>query len=273
VILVLVPALLIALFAWIRGSVRLAVPVVVLSFIGLLDVCSRLRLELWATVILSSALAIQSVRFVRPRRPAFLRLVRRTVGLLVAILIATMVVTIGGRVWSEYRQESLLPPAQPGAQNLLLIVWDTVRAANTSLHGYRRPTTPNLERLACRGVRFDLAFSTSSWTLPAHASMFIRRWPHELRVGWKTPVQDGVQTLAENLALDGYDTAAFVANLDDYCSQETGLARGFAHYEDFPFSVFDTFTRYIALARRLEASSWMATIDSWVENRWGAGMT
>jgi arylsulfatase A-like enzyme len=59
-----------------------------------------------------------------------------------------------------------------------------------------------------------------------------------------------------------------VANLD-YCSRETGLARGFAHYEDFPFSVFDTFARYIAIGRRIEASSWISTIDSWVEKYTG----
>ena len=151
---------------------------------------------------------------------------------------------------------------------MLLIVWDTVRAANTSLYGYRRATTPNLERLASRGVRFDLAFSTSSWTLPSHASMFTGRWPHELGVGWKTPVRDGVPTLAGYLASHGYDTAGFVANLD-YCSRETGLARGFAHYEDFPLSVFDTFTRYIALGRRIDVSSWASTIDSLVEKHTG----
>ena len=38
-VLVLVPALLIALFARIRGSVRLGVPVLLLSFIGFLDLC------------------------------------------------------------------------------------------------------------------------------------------------------------------------------------------------------------------------------------------
>ncbi len=38
-----------------------------------------------------------------------------------------------------------------------------------------------------RGVRFDRAFSTSSWTLPSHASMFTGRWPHEFRADWKSP--------------------------------------------------------------------------------------
>ena len=48
------------------------------------------------------------------------------------------------------------PRRRPPAPNVLLIVWDTVRAENLSLYGYERPTTPNLERLAARGVRFDM---------------------------------------------------------------------------------------------------------------------
>jgi arylsulfatase A-like enzyme len=269
-VLVLVPALLIAWFAWVRGSVRLGVPVGLLSFVGFLDVCARLRLEMWAAAIIGGGLAIQSIRFVRPRRAEFLRLVRRTVGVLVAILVATVITTIGRRVWSEYRQISAVPSAAAGAQNVLLIVWDTVRAANTSLYGYHRATTPNLKRLASRGVRFDLAFATSSWTLPSHASLLTSRWPHELGVGWKSPVRNGMPTLAEYLASHGYDTAGFAANLD-YCSHETGLARGFAHYEDFPLSVVDTFTRHIALGRRIDVSSWAAALDLFVERltrRW-----
>ena len=49
----------------------------------------------------------------------------------------------------------------------------------------------------------------------------------------RSPLRADVPTLAEYLAAHGYDTAGFVANLD-YCSRETGLARGFAHYEDYP---------------------------------------
>ena len=267
-VMVLVPALLIALFARIRGSVRLGVPVLLLSLVGFLDLCARLRLELWASFIISIALAVRSVRLVRSRRAGFLQLVRRTVGWLIAILVGTMFVTYCGRAWSEYSQVANLPRAAAGAQNVLLIVWDTVRAANTSLHGYRRPTTPNLIRLASRGVRFDRAFASSSWTLPSHASMLTGRWPHELRVGWKTPVRDDVPVLAGYLASHGYATAGFVANLD-YCSRETGLARGFAHYEDFPYSFVDTFKRYIALGRRIDASLWTSTVDAWVERMTG----
>ena len=119
-----------------------------------------------------------------------------------------------------------------------MIVWDTVRADHLSLHGYGRPTTPNLERLAARGVRFNLAFSTSSWTLPSHASLFTGRWPHELRVDWTVPLGNDFPTLAEYLGAQGYDTAGFAANVD-YCSRETGLARGFVHYEDYPINLHE----------------------------------
>ena len=266
--LVLAPAAIIAIRARIRGPVPLTVPVGFLSFIGFMELSCRLRLQVWAALIVSAGLAFQSLRFVRRRGDGFLRLVRWTVALPVAILLATMLTTIGGRIWSEHRLRSALPKAPAGAKNVLLIVWDTVRAGNTSLYGYGRATTPNLERLADRGVRFDLAFSTSSWTLPAHASLFTGRWPHELGVDWKAPLRDGVPTLAEYLAAHGYDTAGFVANLD-YCSVETGLSRGFAHYEDYPLGLLDIFSRHLALGRRIDLPSWASSIELYLEEHTG----
>ena len=107
--------------------------------------------------------------------------------------------TSGARAWSERRAVAALAPPPPAAPNVLLIVWDTVRAQNLSLHGHNRPTTPNLQRLAARGAWFRHAFATSSWTLPSHASMFTGRWPHELSAGWKTPLDDREPTLAGRL--------------------------------------------------------------------------
>ena len=241
-ILVLVPAMVLVLIARISGgTIRLGVAVWALSAIGFLDLCARLPLEPPAALLLSGGLATQFVRMIRPRRAAFVRLVRRSVPMLAAMLVTITLVTIGRRAWFEHRATSALPPPPAGARNVLLIVWDTVRPSNLSLHGYDRPTTPNLDGLAGRGVRFDLAFSSSSWTLPSHASMFTGRWPHELGVDWKSPLRDDVPTLAEYLSSHGYDTAGFAANLD-YCSRETGLGRGMLHYEDFPIDVYDAFS-------------------------------
>src|SRR5262249_22791331 len=216
-------------------------------------------------------LPTQSGRMVRPRRAAFVRLVRLSAPLLVGMVVTIMLVTIGGRAWSERRAASALPPSPVGARNVLLVVWDTVRAGNLSLYGYGRPTTPHLEGLAGRGLRFDLAFS-SSWTLPSHASVFTGRWPHELGVDWKSPLRDDVPTLAEYLSSRGYDTAGFAANVD-YCSRETGLGRGMVHYEDFPLDVYDAFSRYVALGQRIEVSAWASSWTGSWRSASGVGMT
>jgi arylsulfatase A-like enzyme len=264
-VLVLVPAIVLVLIARIRGgAVRLRLAAGLLSFIGFFDMSARLPLDMWASLLLCSGLAVQSSRLVVRHREAFLRLVHRTVPLLAGAVLTIMLVTVGGRAWSEHRATAALPAAPAGARNVLLIVWDTVRAGNLSAYGYKRQTTPNLERLARRGVRFDPAFSTSSWTLPAHASLFTGRWPHELGVDWKSPLRDDVPTLAGYLAAHGYDTAGFAANLD-YCTRESGLARGFAHYEDFPVELYEVFARYVALGNRLEISDWAGVLGRILE--------
>ena len=132
---------------------------------------------------------------------------------------------------AEHRALSLRPPAKPGVPNVLLIVLDDVRAASLSLYGYDRPTTPNLERLARRGVVFSEARSTAPWTLPSHASMMTGRWPHELSVGPDLPLDGTFPTLAETLGREGYATAGFVGNTV-YCNALYGMGRGFARYED-----------------------------------------
>jgi arylsulfatase A-like enzyme len=137
----------------------------------------------------------------------------------------------GGDRLKQWREAGRpLPPAD--SPNVLLIVLDTVRADHLSLYGYRRATSPALERLAKRGIRFDEARATAPWTLPSHASLFTGRWPHELAVKWLTPWRGNFPTLAEYLGSRGYATAGFVANTR-YCSYDSGLGRGFTRYDDY----------------------------------------
>ncbi len=272
-ILVLMPGMVLALIACLLGQ-KLPVGRVVglLSFVGFLDVSARLPVELWAALALSGGLAVQAARWARPRGGAFLLFVRRTAPVLVGMVLAIALATFGRHAYSEHRALSALPPPPSSARNVLLIVWDTVRAANLSLYGYNRSTTPNLKRLAGQGVRFDLAFATASWTLPSHASLFTGRWPHELGVDWRSPLRADIPTLAEYLASQGYDTAGFAANLE-YCTRESGLAQGFAHYEDFPIDVYDVFNRYVALGHRIEIPSWALALDMLMVKFFGAGTT
>ena len=267
--LVLLPGLVLALRARLRrGRASLGRAVWLLSIVGFLDVSAKLPLDFVSSVLLSAGLAVQTARLVNRRRHAFLRFARLTTPLLAAAVLALALATSGVRAWSEHRAVAALAPPPSVAPNVLLIVWDTVRAQNLSLYGHVRPTTPNLQQLAARGVWFRHAFSTSSWTLPSHASMFTGRWPHELSTGWKTPLDDREFTLAGRLGSLGYDTAGFVANLD-YLGRETGIARGFSHFEDYPLTVREIFTRYIGLGRRVDHFSIAMLVDKLVGRRGG----
>jgi arylsulfatase A-like enzyme len=163
----------------------------------------------------------------------FLRCVRLSTPFLLALT-----PLLGASVWfgdrlKEWREESR-PSPSPTSSNLVLIVLDTTAAEHLSLYGYGRRTSLTLDGLARRGIRFDRARATSSWTLPSHASLFTGRWPHELSAGWLTPLDATHPTLAEYLGSSGFATAGFVANLY-YCGADTGLARGFTQYRDYIF--------------------------------------
>lgn len=56
--------------------------------------------------------------------------------------------------------------------NILLVVLDSVRAKNTSIHGYKRKTTPFLADFAEKEIVFSQARAPSVASLPSHVSMF-----------------------------------------------------------------------------------------------------
>jgi arylsulfatase len=86
-------------------------------------------------------------------------------------------------------------------------------------------------RLAARGAAYPHAMSTSSWTLPALASLQTGRMPAEHGAGC---LEDGhcqglapqVRALAEDLSAHGYLTSAVVSN--PWIGRGTGFDRGFA---------------------------------------------
>jgi arylsulfatase A-like enzyme len=206
-----------------------------LTFLNLLMLMPRL--SHYAAAVLAAGLAVQATRLSFRNFAGTWRLVRRSTPVLVVCF-----ALVGSVVWfSSSRPGSQPKAAQTASEsrhfpNVLLITLDTVRAANLSLYGYARQTTQNLDRFAQRGVVFEKAFATAPWTLPSHASLFTGRWPHELSADHASPLDGTYPTLAEYFSGHGYKTAGFVANLG-YCSVETGLGRGFDHYEDYPRSV------------------------------------
>lgn len=118
---------------------------------------------------------------------------------------------------------------QPAAQrrpNVLIVLWDTVRADRLSLYGHDRQTTPAMAKWAAGGTVYEQAWSPGTWTVPAHASIFtgLPTSTHGAH-GDHRWLDDCHQTLAELLAADGYDTVAFSANL--YVGSVANLLQGF----------------------------------------------
>jgi arylsulfatase A-like enzyme len=212
---------------------RPAVVTFVLAFVAFLSLLLMYYpLHLYAKILLAAGLAMQSARLAGRWPLGFERLVRRGAIVMTVIVALLAIGTTAGSSLIYRRHAAALPDPQAASPNVLLVVWDTVRARNLSLYNYERSTTPHLERWAGTGVVFENANSTSPWTLPSHASMLTGRWPQELSATWETPLDAEPRTLAEALGERGYLTAGFVANTY-YCGNELGLTRGFARYEDY----------------------------------------
>jgi len=125
---------------------------------------------------------------------------------------------------------------------VLVVTLDTTRVDHLSCYGYERQTTPNLDRFVESAVRYTRAWSTSSWTVPAHASLFTGLFPAAhgaqfdargtaMRAGIRARALDErFDTMAELLAARGYRTAAFVGG--PWLERSFGLMQGFQHVDD-----------------------------------------
>jgi tetratricopeptide (TPR) repeat protein len=114
----------------------------------------------------------------------------------------------------------------------VLVTIDTLRADHVGCYGAEWASTPTLDGLARRGVRFTTAISPAPLTLPSHATLFTALDPpeHGVRANGAFRLEEGVPTLAERFESAGFATAAFVSAF--VLDRRFGLARGFAHYDD-----------------------------------------
>jgi arylsulfatase A-like enzyme len=114
---------------------------------------------------------------------------------------------------------------------VILISIDSLRPDHLGCYGYTKNTSPTLDRFAGEGVLFETAWSSTSWTLPAHAALFTslpdrvhgcydaKRWLGKNRF-----------TLAEAFREAGYKTVGFFSG--PFLHPYFGLAQGFDSYHD-----------------------------------------
>jgi choline-sulfatase len=113
---------------------------------------------------------------------------------------------------------------------VVIVTLDTTRADRLSPYGLMDASMPAFERLAREGVVFDQATSVAPLTLPAHCSLFTGLLPpsHGVRDNAGPPLAPERTTLAEILAGQGFQTAAFVGS--DVLHSDRGLSQGFGSY-------------------------------------------
>jgi len=124
------------------------------------------------------------------------------------------------------------PVNTEGPPNVMIILWDTVRADRMSLYGYGLDTTPRIKAWAERtGMVFDNAISPAMWTVPSHASMFSGTPPSSHGAGFDHRwLDDHNVTLAEQFRDNGYDTYAFSAN-PNLSPNRVNLLQGFDKFD------------------------------------------
>ncbi len=119
--------------------------------------------------------------------------------------------------------------ALAGRPNILLISIDSLRADHLGAYGYPRATSPAIDALAAEGVRFEHVMSSSSWTLPSHATLFTGLPMAAHGCSSKHPrLTPAARTLAEQLGDAGYRTAGFWSG--PYLHPVFGLDQGFDDY-------------------------------------------
>ncbi len=93
--------------------------------------------------------------------------------------------------------------------NVVLLIADDMAWDDCGAFGNPRVRTPNIDRLARDGMRFDRAFVTASSCSPSRSSLITGRYPHNTdaeELHWPLPPEQ--VTFVETLKASGYWTAA-----------------------------------------------------------------
>lgn len=129
--------------------------------------------------------------------------------------------------------------------NVVLIVIDTLRSDHLPFYGYPLNFAPFLNDLSNRSAVFQNAFSASSWTASATASILTSYYPHQHRVFMGLlatryaqevnseitldRVPQSLETMAEILQSKGYSTFGISDNIN--ISRLQGFHQGFDFFE------------------------------------------
>jgi arylsulfatase A-like enzyme len=199
-------------------------------FLGIFAVISVPKIiHLLSAAVLSLGLSVAFCRKLSRFESGLTAFLRRRL-MWIPVLIVTVALGVSGYDWvREFWLFRQLPVATAGAVNVLVIVLDTVRYDRFT-HPPGHSLTPRLDQITAKGVSFENAWSTTSWSLPSQASILTGRYPHEHGADWpRLQLGEKYPTLGEFFARHGYVTGAFSGNASWVTPEYLG--RGFLRFE------------------------------------------
>ena len=176
------------------------------------------------------------------------------------VIITLFILAVAGAAFTGWR---FARESAPHQGPIVLITVDGLRADRLPAYGGRAGATPNIDRLAERGIVFERAYTHSPLTLPAHAALVTGQLPFDngVRDDGGYALKDQARTMAALLRNRGFSTGAAVSSF--LLRRTTGVAQGFSFYDaDIP----DQTPEEGALPQRPGAATFDAA-DRWMKSQ------
>ncbi|MFA7403205.1 MAG: sulfatase [Pelobacteraceae bacterium] len=144
------------------------------------------------------------------------------IGSVTAALIIIMVVFCSGRSVSA-TETAPLPPERHEYTNVIMISVDILRADHLGAYGYRKGTSPQIDKLAGQSVLFENSIAHSYLTPVAQMIVFTGQYPRQHGMVSFEVTRDQVskRTLPEILKYYGYETAAVASSPEFFMRYDT----------------------------------------------------
>ncbi len=217
--------------AWVRALMFAGAGAILAQEVGLRMLSPLSPWRLWVVL----GVAVLALLCVLPAR-RLLRRVPAWVGVLALLLFVagSYQAVLGGTHKGGTATPAATVAAGANRPNVVLVLIDTLRADHLGAYGYERPTSPNIDAFAKESVLFTRAFSQSSWTKPAMASMLTSHYPsmHQTYLEQQKLPESEV-LLTQLLHAQGYATAVFSGN--PWITPDYGFDKGV----DYFYSIYD----------------------------------
>jgi arylsulfatase A-like enzyme len=161
--------------------------------------------------------------------------------------------------------------AQNAKPNVLVLVLDQLRADELHCYGNPRLTSPNLDKLASRGVILSHFYTVAPWTSPSFGTLHTSLFPskHGVTLFWTLGMpllNKDVPTMAESFKNGGYRTAAFV---DNSLGGKPLMGNGFDDFVDGSAAAPDITER--AARPKIGAPYTTANVLAWMDSHHDSG--